>query len=341
MPTKKKSKKQERDEQFAAALPAILNYHHTMLSDGVRNQLLYKAIKQNVSASTDFLDIGAGTGIWAVLAAKLGAKRVVAVEIEEALIPMIYKTALENGVAERIEIIHGRSDDVRIRGKFDVIVSELFGHSAFGENTVRSFIDIRDRFLAPEGVLIPQRLKMHAAPIHLKRLGKLVPASLPLKAEFVRTLKLNYASALSFGEHEDVKFLAQPELLVDIEFATVVQPPPLGALTARWSLKNAGRANAIAVFNQSVFADEILLNGFESQSWGSMVYEFVPFEAGPGELNFKMAISETGGNWSIGLTGNPDSQMQNYSPVFAFARTRMAQQTTPHKRFKEKNQNKT
>jgi len=28
--------------------------------------------------------------------------------------------------------------------------------------------------------------------------------------------------------------------------------------------------------------------------------------------------------------------VQNYSPVFAFARTRMAQQMTPHKKFKSK-----
>ena len=328
--------KKERDEQFASHLPGILNYHYTMLSDGVRNKLLHKAIKKHVSNSTSFLDIGAGTGVWAILAAKLGAKRVVAVEVEEALIPIIYKTAQENRVAERIEIIHGKSDDVKIKGKFDVIVSELFGHSAFGEGTVRSFIDLRDRFLATGGVLIPERLKMYAAPIHLKRLGRPFPANLPLRSEFVKGLKLNYATALAFGEHEEVSFLAEPGMLIDIEFATVIEPPRLNALTARWKLKNAGRANAIAVFNHSVFTAGVFMNGFDSQSWGSTVYEFVPFEKGPGEVNFKLAMSETGGNWSVSLDRKPDSQIQNYSPVFAFARTRMAQQMTPHKKFKGK-----
>ena len=125
--------KKEKDDAFAAHLPGVLNFHQTMLADGVRNKLLYKAIKQHVNTETSFLDIGAGTGVWAILAAKLGAKRVVAVEIEECLIPVIYKHAQENGVANRIEIIHANSNDVKIRGKFDVIVSELFGHDAIGE----------------------------------------------------------------------------------------------------------------------------------------------------------------------------------------------------------------
>jgi len=329
-------KQKEKDDLFASHLPGLLTYHQTMLSDPVRNKLLYKAIKQHVNGTTSFLDIGAGTGVWAILAAKLGAKRVVAVEIEEALIPMIFKHAQENGVANKIEIIHGRSDDVKIRGKFDVIVSELFGSAAFGENTVRSFIDLRDRFLAPGGVLIPQSLKMFAAPVYLKRFNENVPAGLPLKSDFVRSLKLNYPSNLPFGEHDDVKFLAKPHLLTDLEFTTVKEPPSLDARTASWKLKNVGKANAIVAFNHSVFADDVLMNGFESQSWGSTVYEFVPFEKGAGEIFFNLAVSEAGGNWSIGLKDRPEVPVQNYSPVFAFARTRMAQQMTPHKKFKSK-----
>src|SRR4051812_41163563 len=79
MPTKK------QDEQFAAHLPIVVGYHTKMLSDGVRNELLYRAIKRVVDEKTHFLDVGAGSGAWAILSAKLGAKRVVAVELEEAL----------------------------------------------------------------------------------------------------------------------------------------------------------------------------------------------------------------------------------------------------------------
>src|SRR5687767_8497355 len=156
-------KKKEKDEQFAAHVPGVLEYHRLMLGDAARNKLLSRAIKRCVTSETTFLDIGAGSGVWAILAAKLGAKRVVAVEVEECLIPIIHKHAQENGVANQIEIVHGKSNDVKIRGKFDVIVSELFADNAFGPDTINSFIDIRNRFLAKDGVLIPQKLTMVAA----------------------------------------------------------------------------------------------------------------------------------------------------------------------------------
>src|SRR4051812_25376952 len=84
----RKIDRKERDEHFAAAIPGILNYHGLMLSDGVRNELLYRAITKNVRPGKSFLDIGAGTGVWAILAAKLGAERITAVEVEESLIPV-------------------------------------------------------------------------------------------------------------------------------------------------------------------------------------------------------------------------------------------------------------
>src|SRR5947209_5723926 len=161
--------KKEKDDHFAAHIPGVLHYHQTMLLDGVRNKLLYEAIKNHITPETNFLDIGAGTGVWAILAAKLGAKRVVAVEIEECLIPIIFRHAQENGVAHKIEIIHGNSDHVKIRGKFDVIVSELFGGDALGEITMKSFVSLRNRFLAPNGILIPQKLSMYAVPSHVEK----------------------------------------------------------------------------------------------------------------------------------------------------------------------------
>ena len=270
-------KQKEKDEQFAAHLPGVLQYHQNMLADGVRNKLLYKAIKRSVTPETSFLDIGAGTGVWAILAAKLGAKRVVAVEVEEGLIPIIYKLAQENGVASRIEIVHGKSDDVKIRGKFDVIVSELFDSDAFGAGTVKSFVDLRTRFLAPGGVLIPQKLEFLAVPAFVETSVHEVPAGIDLKCDFFRSIKLNYAQSLAFSEHDRVKFLAEPSSLLTLDFSTVTESQNIMDVAASWTLKNISRANAIVTFNHSTFADGIAMEGFGSQSWGAGFYAFDPF----------------------------------------------------------------
>ena len=325
-------KRQEKDDLFAAHMPGVLHYHNTMLADGVRNKLLERAIKRSVNAETNFLDIGAGTGVWAILAAKLGAKRVVAVEIEECLIPFIHKHAQENGVAHLVEIVHGKSDDVRIKGKFDVIVSELFGGDAFGVETVTSFVDVRERFLAAGGVLIPQQIAMFAVPVHLKE--KAAPAAVPLTTTFLRSIRQNYPQNLSVSEKQKVEYLADPVQIAAVDFRTLVEPPSLVDLTASWKLKDVSQVNAIATFNRHAFTDKIGMDSRDSQSWGTGIYPFEPFDVKKGELRLTLTIDPKKGNWSVSVPTNPAIRPQSYSPVFAFTRVRLSQQMTPHRRFK-------
>ncbi len=330
--TPKKLTRKQKDEILAGQLPGLLQYHQTMLSDGVRNKILYESIKQNVTAETSFLDIGAGTGVWAILAAKLGAKRVVAVEIEEALIPIIFKHAQENGVAHKIEIIHGNSDFVKLRGKFDVIVSELFGGDALGETTTKSFVSLRNRFLTPNGVLIPQKMAMLAAPIKLEKSVQNIPRELPLGCSFLKSIKLNYGQSLSIDEREKVTFLAEPQPLVEMDFRTVETQPNLQNCSAAWNMTNLSEANAIAVFNLHTFTDELVMDSFLSQSWGATSYEFQPFEQGSGQLKFTVSMDGPKSIWAVQeLSSN---KTQNYSPTFAPARIKMAQQMTPYRKVR-------
>jgi len=326
--------KKEKDEHLAAHLPGVLHYHQQMLSDGLRNKLLYEAIKNHVTSETRFLDVGAGTGVWAILAAKLGAKRVVAIEIEECLIPIIFKHAQENGVANKIEIIHGNSDHVKIRGKFDVIVSELFGGDALGESTINSFINLRERFLAPNGILIPQKLAMYAVPSKVEKSIQNIPVDLPIKSDFLKSLKLNYSQIISLSERSQINFLSEPQKLIEIDFRTVEKAPSLNNLTSCWELNNIAEANAVTVFNHSTFTDEITMNSFASQSWGTTSYEFQPFQQINGKIKFNLTMGNEKRNWSVVLLSHPEVKPQNFSPVFAYTRIRMAQKITPHRKFK-------
>lgn len=329
-------KKKEKDEYFAAQIQGVLPYHQQMLADGVRNKLLYEAIKKNVTSETNFLDIGAGTGIWAILAAKLGAKRVVAVEIEESLIPIIFRHAQENGVADKIEIIHAHSNDMKIRGKFNLIVSEIFSVDAFGEATIKSFVKLRNRFLAPNGVLIPQKLAMFAVPVRVENSIQDLPAELPIKCDFFKSLKFNYPQNFSLSDRHRIKFLAEPQKFIEVDFRTIESNPSLQNLSLSWKLDNLSEANAFATFTHSFFTDEIKMDAFDSQSWNTTIYEFQPFQFAAGKIKFDLSLAQKKENWSVSLPSNPEIKPQNYSPVFAFARVRMAQQITPHLRFPNK-----
>lgn len=327
-------KKKEKDDLFAAHMPGVLHYHQSMLSDGVRNKFLAEAIERYVTPDTSFLDVGAGTGVWAILAAKLGAKRVVAIEIEECLIPLIYKHAQENGVANKIEIIHANSDDVKIRGKFDVIVSELFGGDALGEATIKSFINIREKFLAPNGVLIPQKLATLAVPTKISESIQDIPANLPVTTNFLKSIKLNYAQNFNLTERPRIKFLGEPSVLNEADFRDVNITPSRTGMKASWQMDNLNEANAITVFSQSTFTDDLVMNSFNSRSWGATVYEFKPFDIEQGELMFTLTLENENTNWSISAKADSELAPQSYSPVFSFARVRMTQQMTPHRKFK-------
>lgn len=318
-----------KDQNLTNIIRKMLREHQKMLSDGVRNELLYQAIKENVSEKTRLLDIGAGTGVWAILAALLGAKRVVAVEMHKYLIPIIYQHAKENGVADRIEIIHANSDDLKLPDKFDVIVSELFGHDTYGEKTVNSFINLRKRFLAKDGVLIPQKMKQYAVPVKIENTVQKVGDKLPFKSNFFKSLKLNYCNKYSLSERDEIEFLSEPKQLLEVDFREIKKPLQLKNLSQSWKLENISKVNAFALYNYSVYTDAIKLDSFDSKSWLVGIYEFEPFALKAGEIKFEITLKKEQFHWKISVPSDPKIKVQNYSPGFAVSRIIMAQNLTP------------
>src|ERR1044071_7659644 len=169
------------------------NYLHTLhvfrgqgelLSDEARNSAFWSAIRKHVRPGSSRLDIGSGTGIWATAAALLGADRVVAVERDDLLIPIIRNTLKENGVSDRVELVHGDSRHLELNERFDLIVSETIGNQAFEEGIVPIVTDARQRFLKPGGVLIPSEVAFVVAAAHFENHLKESPAGVSMKCSY-------------------------------------------------------------------------------------------------------------------------------------------------------------
>ena len=101
------------------------------------------------------LDVGAGSGILSVFAARAGAARVYAVE-RTTIAVLAQELAAANGVAEIVQVIHGDVMDVELPERVDVIVSEWLGGFGIDEGMLAPVIAARDRWLKPGGVMIPQ-----------------------------------------------------------------------------------------------------------------------------------------------------------------------------------------
>lgn len=70
------------------------------------------------------LDIGTGSGILAIAAAKLGAREVVATDIDDAALEAAHENAYRNEVKDLVKFV--KSDLLRqINGQFDIVLSNL------------------------------------------------------------------------------------------------------------------------------------------------------------------------------------------------------------------------
>ena len=127
-----------------------------MIVDPVRMDRYVRALEQAIKPGGIVIDIGTGTGIFALLACRLGARRVYAIEPED-VIQVAREIAAANGCADRIEFVQAMSTRVTLPERADVIVSDLTGALPWFAHHIPSIIDARRRLLAPGGVLIPRR----------------------------------------------------------------------------------------------------------------------------------------------------------------------------------------
>ena len=109
------------------------------------------------------LDLGAGTGILGLLAARAGARRIYAVDSGSILGPAA-ETAAALAFAERIVHIRGRSTDIELPELVDVAVCDQIGGFVHDAGVLQYFADARKRLMAPDGVLVPAGFRMFLAP---------------------------------------------------------------------------------------------------------------------------------------------------------------------------------
>ncbi len=73
--------------------------------------------------SWNFCDVGCGTGILAIVAAKLGAEKVLAVDIDPVAVQVARANCEKNAVMDKVEILKGSVD--KINGKYSCIAANL------------------------------------------------------------------------------------------------------------------------------------------------------------------------------------------------------------------------
>src|SRR5688572_5881715 len=103
-----------------------LRGHAAMIADSVRMDAYAAALERAVRPGCVVLDIGTGAGMMALIACRLGARKVYAVDPGTS-IHLARAAARDSGLADRIEFIQDLSTRVELPERADVIVCDLRG----------------------------------------------------------------------------------------------------------------------------------------------------------------------------------------------------------------------
>ena len=138
--------------------------HEEMLKDKVRTEAYKDFILSNSAVFKDkiVLDVGCGTGILSMFAAKAGAKLVIAVD-QSDIAYQAMDIIRENNLDDIIKVIKGNAEKIVLPSgvtKVDVIISEWMGYFLLFESMLDSVLRCRDKYLCKGGLVYPDQCGM-------------------------------------------------------------------------------------------------------------------------------------------------------------------------------------
>jgi protein arginine N-methyltransferase 1 len=235
-----------------------------MIADKARMDPYAFALKAVIEPDSVVLDIGTGAGMHALLACKFGARKVYAIEPNDA-IHLARELARENGFADRIEFFQDVSTHVSLPEKADVIVSDLRGVLPLYGGHIPAIIDARERHLAPGGVLIPKRDTIWASLVEASKVYTelIEPWDYPygMSMKKAKQIVLNDWSEENTHTFNKSSLLMEPQILTVLDYASIENPDVSPSRTIQ-SATRGGSAHGLLLWFDGEIAEGIrVFNG--------------------------------------------------------------------------------
>jgi protein arginine N-methyltransferase 1 len=234
-----------------------------MIADRRRMDAYEQALRQVIKPGSVVLDIGTGTGIFALLACKLGAGCVYAVEPSDA-IQVAREIVAGNGYADRVRFIQDRSTRVSLAERAHVVVSDLRGVLPFFGHHLTSIADARRRLLAPDGVLIPRCDTLWAAVVEAPELYRPITSH-----DDGNGHDLDMRAARRFAANtwrkvrvEGEQLLVEPRCWATLDYATLESPDVHAKVT--WKAERPGTGHGLCLWFDAIPGDGI---SFSNAPW--------------------------------------------------------------------------
>ncbi len=159
------------DPEIAAITREVLSahvppWHFVLVRDTARNDAYEAALRRAIYPGCRVLEIGTGTGLLAMMAARLGASHVYTCEMEPAIALAARRVIADNGFANQITVLSKHSHDIapdELGGPVDILVSEIVSNDMLNEAVLAVMEDAVGRLVKPGGAIIPARGQVRVA----------------------------------------------------------------------------------------------------------------------------------------------------------------------------------
>ncbi len=226
-----------------------------MLTDKKRLDAYVRALKDAINSDSIVLDLGAGTGIFSVLACDFGAKKVYAVEANP-LIKLLDNVIGERGYESKIEVIQEFSNEIDLKEKANVLISDIHGGFPLHESSIETIIDARKRLLTNDAVLIPRKETIYFA---VSQSSKIYEENVTKYLQDFHGFKISSSERFVhnrwFGaKDEDEKLLTGSQMFAEINYRTIEETSFTAEL--EWKITEDGTAHGLRGWFENELSDD-------------------------------------------------------------------------------------
>lgn len=264
----------------STAIRTVPRWHFSMLNDLERNDAFATALERVLPRGAHVLDIGSGTGLLAMMAAKAGAASVTTCEQSPMLAEMATQIVAQHGLSDVITVVAKRSDElvmgVDLPRRADVIVSEIVDCGLIGEGVLPTVAHAREHLLAPGGTLLPESARVFGALLDSAAVDGLN------RVRYAGGFNVGLLNGLATPGHFPVRLPTWPHRMVSethelcaFDFAS--GPMSDGANAIEMPVTETGTAHGLAVWFEMALGGGVVLRNSPDNAASHWMQAFVPF----------------------------------------------------------------
>ncbi len=244
--------------QFSSIAPA---WHIPMVNDDERNQAYDLALRRAVQPGDLVLEIGTGSGLVAMMAARAGAGQVVTCEVLPLMADIAREVVAKNGLSDRIAVLTKKSTQLQVgtdlADRADVFVSELINIGMLSPNMIPVLQHARETLLKPDARIVPAAAIVYGALIEAPQLARINPVRQVSGFDLSPLDKLRSPGYAQIDLAADlVRQVSQPFKALEFDFRANM--PDRDARLLQVTATSAGIAHGIAFWFDLVMDEEIV-----------------------------------------------------------------------------------